>query len=94
MVGAMVASNLPTLAGQRLRDVALQHLPHQIEGIQEFADLDDPAIAQCVKVGKIELHHPLVGALAEENAEQRRDLVALGEDRPHLVARAGIATSS
>jgi len=73
-------SNSAGPAGQRLRDIALQDLLHQIEGIQDLADLGDQAVTQGVKGGEIELHDPLVLALAEEHADRRRDLVAVGDD--------------
>ena len=41
-----------------------------------------------VEGGDVELHHPLVAALAEEHPDVRRDLVALGDQDRHLVAHA------
>ena len=49
--------NLVRLAlGQHRADVTFQHLLHQIEGIEDLADLRDPAVAQGVKRREVELH--------------------------------------
>src|ERR1700724_4726567 len=53
-------SNHAGLAGQHVRDIALQYLLHQIEGIQDLADLGDTPLAQGVERGEVELHDPLV----------------------------------
>src|SRR4030088_80219 len=55
-------------AGQHRRDVALQHLLHQVEGVDDLADLRNAAVAKGVEGRDVELHDPLVAALAEEYA--------------------------
>src|SRR6266851_8803539 len=72
-------------------DVAFKQLLNQIEGIHDLADLRDTAVAKRVKSRDIELYDAVVAALAEEHANDRRDLVAFGNDDRHLIAHAGIA---
>src|SRR3984957_5778705 len=77
--------------GQNRGDVAFQHLLHQIEGIQDLAYLRDASVAKSVKRRHVELHDPVIAALAEEGADMRRDLVALGNRAGQFIAHAGIA---
>src|ERR1035437_148214 len=76
---------------QNRGDVAFKHLLNQIEGIHDLADLRDVAVAKRVKNRDVELHDPVVAALAEEHANMRRDLVAFRDNDGHVVAHAGIA---
>ena len=62
----VLKSDIAGLAGQHSRDVTLQHLLHQIEGIQDFADLADPAVAQGVKGGEVELQDRLFRRLRKK----------------------------
>src|ERR1700694_2452315 len=79
------------LVGQIRDDVAFEHLLNQIERIHDLADLRDTAVAKGVKDRDVELHDPVVAALAEEGPDNRRDLVAFGDKDRHLVAHLGIA---
>jgi len=59
------------VVGQVGSDVAFEQLLNQIEGIHHLADLRDTAVAKRVKHRDIELHDPVVAALAEKRAPQR-----------------------
>ena len=62
-------------AGQDRGDIAFEQLLDQIEGIDDFPDLADLAVAQRVEAGDVELHHALIDALAEEHADERLSLI-------------------
>ena len=76
---------IPSPLGQHRGDVAFQHLLHQVEGIDDLADLRDAAVAKGVENRHVELHDPVVAALAEERADIR--------PRPCRPRRPAIGTS-
>ena len=78
-------------AGQIRDDVALQHLLNQVERIHDLANLRDAAVTKGIESRDIELHDPVVAALAEEHPDVRRDLVALDDQDRHFIAHVGIA---
>ena len=71
-------------AGQIRDDVAFQHLLNQVERIHDLANLRDAAVTKGIESRDIELHDPVVAALAEEHPDIRRDPVALGDEESAL----------
>ena len=79
-------------AGQERGDVAFEQLLDQIEGVDDFPDMADLAVAQRVEASDVELHHALIDVLAKEHADERSRLVAIDDQHRHLAAQLRIAS--
>src|ERR1700694_2353989 len=74
------------LVGQIRDDIPFEHLLNQIERIHDLADLGDATVAKGVKNRDVELHDPVVAALAEEGPDK--------SPRPCRLRRQGSAPRS